>query len=105
MIDISGLDKADLLAALYNNSRPQGMGIMHYDPKPMTVEEARTFLNVGDDLSQMFGDLPGRSMYFDYLKGRVMKVNLSGDELDAWGYDRDLGEGAAMRVISSLRNQ
>lgn len=40
---------------------------------------------------------------FDYLKGRVMKVNLSGDTLNEWGYDRDNGTGAAERAIASLR--
>ncbi len=47
MISINGLDKAAVLAALYNASRPQGMGFMHYDPKPMEVEEARTLLRGG----------------------------------------------------------
>ena len=40
MISIEGLDKSKVLAALYNASRPQGMGFMQYDPNPMTEEEA-----------------------------------------------------------------
>jgi hypothetical protein len=40
--------------------------------------------------------------YFDYLQGRVMKVSLEGDELDARLYDRDNGEGAAAEAISAL---
>ena len=91
MIDISGLDKAAVLAALYNNSRPQGMGLLHFDPTPMSVEAAREILDID------------RPPYFDYLHGRVMKVDLDSDELDPWGYDRDLGEGAAKKVIDSLR--
>lgn len=90
MISITGLDKADVLAALYNASRPQGMGFMHYDPKPMTRDEAATLL--------------AETTYFDYLKGRVMKLNLSKpDSFDEWGYDRDNGPGAAERALSSLR--
>lgn len=38
-------------------------------------------------------------IYFDYLQGRVMKVDLAGDELDPRLYDRDNGEGAARRAI------
>lgn len=88
-IDLEGLDKAAVLAALYNASKPQGMGFLHYDPEPMTVEEARALLSQDTD--------------FDYLKGRVMKVDLSGDQLDPWGFDRDNGQGRAAEVIESLR--
>jgi hypothetical protein len=87
VIDISGYDKADVLAALYNNSKPLGLGILHYDPSSMTAEEARLLLN--------------EHTYFDYLKGRVMKVDLSGNAIDPWGYDRDNGDGAAFHAIST----
>jgi hypothetical protein len=40
---------------------------------------------------------------FDYLHGRVMKVDLSGDSFDPWLYDRDNGEGAASRAIAKMR--
>jgi hypothetical protein len=88
-IDISTLDKGSVLAALYNASRPLGMGFMQYDPKPMQPEEATELLK--------------RSTYFDYLKGRVMKVNLRGSTLDPALYDRDNGDGAAKRAIEALR--
>lgn len=89
-LSLAGLNKADVLAALYNASKPQGMGFMHYDPKPMTREEAEGLLK--------------QTTYFDYLKGRVMKLNLEGDELDMRGYDRDNGQGAAERAIAELRS-
>lgn len=85
-MDISGLDKAAVLAALYNHARCQGMGYLHYDPKPMTVEEAQEILAKGQT-------------YFDYHKGRVMKVDLSGGFLDTRLYDRDNGLGAAENAI------
>ena len=90
-IDIKDLDKADVLAVLYNASKPQKMGFMAYDPEPMTRESAQKLLDAGHT-------------YFDYLKGRVMKIDLSDDELDTWGYDRDNGQGAAKNAILSLRN-
>lgn len=90
-VSIKGLDKAVVLAALYNAARPQGMGFMHYDPTPMTPERAAGILN----------DTP--RMYFDYLRGRVMKVDLSGYEFSPLGYDRDNGDGIAGAVIQSLR--
>ena len=87
-INIAGFNKAEVLAVLYNASKPQGMGFMHYDPKPMTKEEAEALLK--------------KTTYFDYLKGRVMKVVLSGDELNPWGYDRDNGQGAMERALADL---
>jgi len=89
-ITLSGLNKADVLAALYNASKPQGMGFMHYDPKPMTREEADGLLK--------------QTTHFDYLKGRVMKVNLAGDELDTRDYDCDNGQGAAECALAELRS-
>jgi hypothetical protein len=88
-IDISGFDKAEVLAALYNASRPLGLGMLHYEPAPMTTAEAQKLLD--------------EYTYFDYLKGRVMKVELGGDSLDPWGYDRNNGQGAVQRVLSKLQ--
>ncbi len=88
-IDISGLDRATVLAALYNGARPQQSGFAAYDPEPMDTE--------------MAGGLLGGRNYFDYVQGRVMKVDLDGETLDPYLYDRDNGEGAAFMVIQSLR--
>ena len=88
-IDIKGLDKADVLAVLYNASKPLGMGFMQYDPQLMTREEAQELIGAGQT-------------YFDYLNGRVMKIDISGDELDPWGYDRDNGQGAVEKAVSAL---
>lgn len=93
VVSIAGLDKANVLAALYNASRPLGMGFMHYNPSPMTCEEAQAILD-------------GGTTYFDYLNGRVMKLDLGSDsEIDPWLYDRDNGQGAAERAIEALRRQ
>jgi hypothetical protein len=90
MIAINGLNHADVLAALYNASKPQGLGMLHFDPKPMERAEAAELLD--------------QTRYFDYLKGRVMKVFVDGDELDPRLYDRDNGQGAAAMAIASLRH-
>ena len=90
-MNISKFDKAEILAALYNSARPQGLGHLHFTPEDMTVEEARQLLSER-------GDRP----YFDYLHGRVMKVRLYGDELQTALYNRDNGEGAAERALEGL---
>lgn len=88
-IDISNLDKAAVLAALYADARPQGMGFMWFVPGPLDAAEARSLLT--------------DQTYFDYLHGRVMKVDLSGNEFDPRLYDRDNGDGAAARAVDSVR--
>lgn len=90
-MDISGLSKADVLAALYNNARPLGMGFLHYTPEDMTADEAQKLL-----------DEAGERPYFDYLHGRVMKIGLVGDEISTALYNRDNGDEAAERVLSGL---
>lgn len=93
---IGDRDPAAVLAALYNASRPLGIGFIHYTPEDMTVEQARGLLLVQE--------------YFDYLKGRVMKVDLGKEALEREGgrlfvglYDRDNGPGAAARVIEGVQ--
>lgn len=88
MINIKGLSKGKVLAALYNNSKTQGWGVLHFTPENMTENEASKLLK--------------EQQYFDYLKGRVMKVDLSGDEFDPWGYDRDNGDGSAQAAVDFL---
>ena len=88
-VSIQGLDKAEVLKALHDNSKAQGMGFLHFEKEGLSVDQCRELLEETTD--------------FDYLQGRVMKVNLSGDSFDAWGYDRDNGEGAAEKAIAHLR--
>lgn len=90
-INISGLPKGKVLAAPYNNQKVQGMGVFQAVEGQMTEQEADELLK--------------QTTYFDYLHGKVMKINLSkDDEFDGRLYDRDLGEGAAERVVNSIRN-
>lgn len=84
-IDISGLDKASVLMALYAAAKPQGMGYLQFTPGFLERSVAE--------------DLLKHDTYFDYLRGRVMKVNLAGDRLDPWLYDRDNGPNAAMKAL------
>ena len=85
-INISNRNKAEVLAMLYNKAKPQGLGLIHFTPEHMTTKEAQEILDSGQT-------------YFDYVKGRVMKVDLSGDTFSPCLYDRDNGEGSALRAI------
>ena len=94
-MDITGIDKAEILAALYNAARPLGLGVLHFTPEDMTVEDARTMIS--DYQEDFRGEL-----YFDYVKGRVMKIRLDSNDLETWLYNRDNGDGAAERVIERI---
>lgn len=88
-VDIKDLDKSQVLAALYNAARPQGMGFCQYDPTPMDTIEAKEILNT--------------TTSFDYLHGRVMKLSLKENAFDSSLYNRDNGYNAAEQVIKSLK--
>jgi hypothetical protein len=90
-MNIAGLSKPAVLAALFNASRQQGMGFMdRRGAQPMTEAEATKVIEA-------------RGLYFDYLYGRVMKTGIDGDEIETRLYDRDNGQGAAERAIKPLR--
>ena len=102
MVNIKGLDKAAVLAALYNRAKIQGLGFLQACDGDMTTEQAQKLLE-----GEQTPDYPitRRDQYFDYLYGRVMKVNLTSDEeLDPRLYDRDNGEGAAAAAIDTIRD-
>ena len=89
MISIKDLNKAEVLKALYDRSHEQGMGFLQAVPKGyVTVQHCEQLLK--------------NQTYFDYLYGRVMKVDLSGDEFNECLYDRDNGPGAALRAVESV---
>lgn len=91
MINIKGLDKAQLLVELYNHSHQQGLGMLQ-PSRSLTVEDARKLLE--------------QTTYFDYLYGKVMKVDLSSDEeFEERLYDRDNGQGMAQSVVDGMRKE
>jgi hypothetical protein len=80
-------DKAKVLSCLYNASKQQGMGYL--DPRGqnmMSEEEAQKLLS--------------NQTYFDYVYGRVMKIDLSSNIFDPRLYDRDNGENAASLALT-----
>lgn len=93
-IDIHNADRAEILVALYNRARPQGMGFMHHIPEPMDIDDARNLIT---DAQRA-----GKRIYFDYLNGRVMKVDLSSSPLYVRLYDRDNGRGAAASALRDV---
>lgn len=89
-MNIKGVSKAKILSALYNNAKVQGMGFIHFVSGDMSTKEAQSMLDSGQT-------------YFDYVKGRVMKIDLSKEtELDTRLYNRDNGHNAAENIINKI---
>jgi hypothetical protein len=87
MIDITGIDKAKLLMALHQNSKAQGISFLH--EREVSLIDCQKRLELTGDI--------------DYFAGRVIKCDLSSDQLDGRMYDRDNGDGVAERVVNSIR--
>ena len=90
MICIKGLDKHAVIAALHNATSPVGLGARHATG-PVTADDVR---------ADYRGKVPD---HIDYYRGRPLKVDVRGDEFDAWLFDRDAGGCAAERAIATLR--
>lgn len=88
-----GLDRYEVLCALYNKSKPLGLGILHFTPENLTLKEAHEQLDGYD--------------YADYVKGRVIKVKLpeNAESFSPRLYDRDNGEGAALIALQEYAKQ
>lgn len=90
-VDIKGLNKAKLLMELYNHSHQQGAGFLHLEgTKDITFSQAVSIIKE-------------QGYRFDYLLGRVLKIDLEGDKMWVHLYDRDNYEGAAQECIDRVR--
>lgn len=110
-VDISGLDKAAVLATLYNAASPHGKGFLTYDPTPMTVEHARIVIETRDDeifaQARVLGHLPEHEREvrhcFGYLNGRPLHVDLYADRIEVGPYDAKHGVGMAQYALDAFR--
>jgi len=85
-------NQALLLMALYNNARTQGRARIQYQLGDMPEAEALSILGTG-------------ATYFDYVYGRVLKIDLAiGQDLDFRLYDRDNGSGAGELACRGLED-
>lgn len=87
MLKIKTEDTAKAIAALYNAAKVQGLGFLQAEDGGMTEEEAQRYVEMADG-----------PPYFDYLKGRVMKVKVE-ELIDPTLYDRDNGPDAAATAL------
>lgn len=96
-VDISGLDSAELLAALYN--------AIPFVTDTMTAEEARQFIDLRAQL--IFWNPRARKDGIRIMgaRDRVLRVRLDNEYMSVAEYDQAYGSGAARRVVRTLRRQ
>jgi hypothetical protein len=102
IISYKGIDEADLVLALHNGTQAIGFGVRQNNPN-LTIEDVRADLKAKDDSG--WGKTKGEYA-FDYYYGRPLKVTLNTEKKEihrADLYDRDAGQGAAQRIVDSLR--
>ena len=98
VVDISGMNKAEILLALYNGAAPHGYG-MFQATHDWTQEDADLFMEraeAGAGSRNGFG--MGRLMFGDIF-GRRINADLSGDWLDLNRYDAAHGKGAGRKAL------
>lgn len=83
-MNIKEFDKAEVIYALWLGSKEQGMSFL--GRFPLTLDYCRKLIECGHT-------------YFDYLAGRILKVDISKDNLDLSLYERDNGDGAGEFAI------
>lgn len=99
LIDISGLDKAELLAGLFNAATPTDTDYLRFYPNGMSRDQAAEILETRAWLAKTH-----KTFLTSFgIKGRTIKLDLTTDTLDPTSYDAHNGEGAAAAVVAKLR--
>jgi len=105
IVDISGLDKADVLLVLYDNAHFSGLSfatqplrrIFASMSQPGYREQAQSLIAAG---TTNFNEVNLGAGF------RPLKVNLAGNDFDSFAYDRDHGfDGYAAILVQALRTQ
>jgi hypothetical protein len=91
-IDITGIPKEALKRALWENSKVASFFRMNSEiPPEYNKNQAIEAVN--------------NKKGIDYFCGRVIKTNLSLDNVSPWGYDRDNGAGAFQRIVDDVKKK
>jgi len=97
MIDIKGLDKAEVLFVLYNCAITKENDFY----ARMSDEEASDFISFAYSFSNV--DKSKVVISIGSFYNKVLNVNLTGDEFDPTSYNKHNGENMAQIAIDSIR--
>ena len=103
VLDISGINKSDLLCALFKaavEAAPFSLELALLPAPEISPDYARELI----DRAQ--SDHEGRRIEFDHIDTLFMKIDITGDTFDPYAYDQNNGgPGTAERVVAHLRAQ
>ena len=86
-VDITGVDKVELLRALWTATKPASFFNNMLIMAPNFCEEEAS---------------AATEAYIDYYSGRCIKTDISGNKANPFLYDREVGEGAFAKIVASL---
>jgi hypothetical protein len=92
LINIEGLDKREVLKALFDAAHSHAKGWRKYDRNPMRLVSAGNILEKAQESHTIVATIAGRDLY----------VDLSGNEFDPTLYNQHNGEGAAENALAPL---
>ncbi len=102
LIDISELDKAEVLVALYEYADLYGNGFTNpRSNKSLSIKEAKKLIK--QKLDWFKRSLSSCPWQFDVVNGRAIKTDISGDIINTWLYARENGCETAQLAINKLR--
>jgi hypothetical protein len=90
MVDVTGIDRDQLLVALWQNAKPAALFVaLGMNPRFNLAQAKRA----------------ARGTYVEYACGRCIEADVFGDSttIDPQRYDINFGRGAFQRVVDALR--
>lgn len=97
VIDISHKDKYEVLAALYNQAVPIGVGYGQYDSTIWNKEMAKMYFESSKKKNE-------ETVYLSWIFGRPLMLKFTGNLLYVGGYNREQEDNLAQRVIATCKN-
>jgi hypothetical protein len=95
-IDVSDISPARLLAELFNAAGQDVAAETEYNvANTMGQVGAQTLLNKTN-----FAD---KGEYFESIRGRTLRVTITGYRMRAYEYDKANGEGLAQSIVDNIR--
>jgi hypothetical protein len=88
-INIAGLNKVDLLYRMWKEQKNTGNVFFGLQSLWFDEDLAKTVV--------------GRNRYIDYFCGKIIKTDLSRDEVDPWAYDRETYTGRLREIVNVMK--
>ena len=97
IIDVTGVDLVKFVQEVYNLSKPQGMGLIHFTPEPLSDSDAAQVIEQSTNNDSI-------ELSLDYVKGRACKMVIfkDGDKRyiqDTWF---DHGSGLLEQLLKNI---